>query len=120
MLQDNDFEFEQELSYAKIRMERRKDLEEKYEEMEPPLLEVPEGAGEQITKYSGREKDQNGEKSECDQKRSKSETGEAFQGSCKGDQEKEKNNREEQEAEELRLEEEEAKSRQTFDPISKT
>ena len=87
----------------------------------PPLLEVPEGAGETITKYSGREEDQNGEQSKCDQKRSKSETEEAFQGraSCKGDQEKEKNNGEEQEAEELRLEEEKAKLRQTFELMNK-
>ena len=52
-LQENGFEFEQELAYAKIRMERRRDLEEaanekedlsgsKEGEEEPPLLDEEE------------------------------------------------------------------------------
>ena len=45
LLKDNTFEFKQELAYAKIRMERRKDLEEemkrKKDEIEAPLLEIP-------------------------------------------------------------------------------
>ena len=66
VLQDNDLEFEQEQAYAKIRMERRKDLEEIQErneedEEEPPLLEIP---GEE-------EKEREEEKKEEDEARTR-------------------------------------------------
>ena len=44
VLTENDIEFEQELAYAKIRLERRREIEEqqkRIEDEEPPLLEVP-------------------------------------------------------------------------------
>ena len=90
MIQENSLEFEQELAYAKIRMERRKDLEEtekrlkEEEEIEPPLLEVP-------TQIGVAKPDQNL---------------------------LEEKTTEEREGEEERKEEEEARTRQIFDPIS--
>ena len=98
LLKDNTFEFEQELAYAKIRMERRKDLEEemkrkKEDEIEAPTLEITIREMENEREKLEAAGDQGGKNLEEIEKL--------------------------RDTEELRIEEEEARSRQTFDPINK-
>ena len=104
-LGENDFDFEQELAYAKVRMERRNDLEREKKdaknredenedfETQPPLLEViTESQEDKVENETEKEKE-------------------------KREKETEEKMKDEKENEEERREEDEARCRQVFDLV---
>ena len=115
MLSESSFAFEQELSYAKICMERKKDLENE----EKRRKQEEEGEHPKIFGGGGENDERNVQKF-SNEERSPSENKRADGENVGGDENlTEKERRKAEEAEELRLEEEEARCRQTYDPLNR-